>query len=111
MKGKRMNDLKLPTPITGSVRKQVSMHPEHLVKMSFFDHLQLPAIIKAVHGGVSLSAWLRSSEQKIPDLISRYGGVLFRGFNVKSVDDFNSAVVAISGKPLEYLERDRKSVV
>jgi len=95
-----------PADIRASlIRKPISTSPENLVRTRFMDPGELPLVIEAVRKGVSLPEWLQSPEFKFQDLISRHGAVLFRGFGVLTAEDFNRAVNAISGAPLDYIER------
>jgi alpha-ketoglutarate-dependent taurine dioxygenase len=65
----------------------------------------LPLIIRPVTKGVSLHAWARGSRALIEDRLARCGALLFRDFELDSVEDFQEVAREICGKLLEYKER------
>lgn len=66
---------------------------------------ELPLVIRPRVDGVQLSAWAATIRPFIESSLLKYGGLLFRGFSVRSIDEFESFAVAISGGLLEYKER------
>lgn len=68
----------------------------------------LPLIIRPATEHVSqaeLRKWLRTNRDFIERQLVKYGALLFRGFPVNTVDDFEQFTLAISDKLLEYRER------
>lgn len=68
----------------------------------------LPLIIRPARENVSLAeftAWLRANREFIESELVKYGAVLFRGFPLKTVDDFGEFTAAVADQTLEYRER------
>lgn len=65
----------------------------------------LPALVRATVPGVDLADWLARSAATVDELAGRAGAVLFRGFEVRSADDFRVVMDALSGEVLGYGER------
>jgi alpha-ketoglutarate-dependent taurine dioxygenase len=65
----------------------------------------LPLLIQPAMPGVDLAAWAGGHREEIDREILHHGGLLFRGFGLEIVDQFQAAVQAISGDLLEYKER------
>ena len=100
-----MKDFENKSPRLFKPRKRILTTPESMTNNSFLNQRELPIVVESLEEGVSLAEWLKASEEKVQEMIARYGAVLFRGFSVKTAADFNDAVVAVSGNPLEYVER------
>jgi alpha-ketoglutarate-dependent taurine dioxygenase len=64
----------------------------------------LPLLVEAERQGVDLVEHARAGRDEIRANVLRHGGVLFRGFGV-STDSFADFVRAVSGEPLDYVER------
>jgi alpha-ketoglutarate-dependent taurine dioxygenase len=93
---------KLPT----GGRKAASVSAGALVKTEYLNPDQpLPLVIKPAMDGVDLMAWAENEREYIQEQLRTHGGILFRGFNINSTDDFESFIRAVSGDPLEYKER------
>lgn len=65
----------------------------------------LPMVISPAVEGLSLISWAASNKEEISSIVLRHGGVLFRGFCEKSVDDFERFTDVMSMPLLEYRER------
>jgi len=65
----------------------------------------LPLIIESLSEAVELVQWAGDHRDEIRKKLLRHGGILFRGFRVSEVDTFHSFIVAVSGRPLGYVER------
>ena len=68
------------------------MSPEH----------SLPLVIKPAVDGVDLIRWSVNNREFIETNVLRYGGILFRGFQVRLVSEFENLIGAISGRLIEY---------
>lgn len=87
-------------------RTTVRLSQEDLVKKHYLaDGGPLPRVYEATSANVHLATWAAANRQEIETEVDRHGGVLFRGFKVKSVEDFEEFVDAASGAPLRYSER------
>ncbi|HEY0784094.1 MAG TPA: TauD/TfdA family dioxygenase [Thermoanaerobaculia bacterium] len=90
----------------GAGRKAVSVSQQSLVQEgSLFPDNRLPLLVRPGMPGVSLSSWAENNRDWIASRLADYGGILFRGFDLPAVADFDRAVQAISGDLLEYKER------
>jgi alpha-ketoglutarate-dependent taurine dioxygenase len=66
---------------------------------------RLPLLIEPAAGGVDLENWILSHPEFVETQLERFGGVLFRGFDIKSADELAKLIQALAGKPLGYHER------
>ena len=65
----------------------------------------LPLLIEPATHGVSLPDWARNNREFIRQRLQRHGGILFRGFNLSSVDEFELLLRSLTGELLEYSYR------
>jgi len=68
----------------------------------------LPLMMQPATENVSfdeLTTWLRANRDFVERQLVKYGAILFRGFPVNNVDDFEQFGMAVSDKLLEYRER------
>lgn len=66
---------------------------------------RLPLLIEPAAGGVDLENWISSHQKFVETQLERFGGVLFRGFDIETADELARLIEALAGKPLEYRER------
>ena len=85
--------------------KPVTLTSSTLVKTEFFNQDKLPLVIKPNFDGVDLIDWIRQQKQFIDEELTKYGAILFRGFDIKNETLFNYAVSAYDSDLLEYKER------
>jgi uncharacterized protein (DUF1800 family) len=86
--------------------KPVSTVQPELVKASFLEQgHSLPLVIQPLISDMQLNVWAAEHRDLIEDHLLKCGAVLFRGFRVETVADFEQVVSAISGEPLKYTER------
>lgn len=95
---------KLPT-----IRRQaVNVSQEGLIKTEFLHPEQsLPLVVQPTVEQVNLVAWATCNRSFIETQLPKYGGILFRNFNIKTEAEFEQFIRAISSELLEY--RDRSS--
>ncbi len=87
-------------------RRSVRITSSSLVEEGAIDPGQtLPWKIHATRPDVSLLSWAADHREHIRELVLRHGGVLFRGFKERGVEDFESLIGVVSDKLLEYKER------
>jgi DnaJ-domain-containing protein 1 len=65
----------------------------------------LPLLIEPATHGVSLPDWAMNSREFIRQRLQRHGAILFRGFNLNSVDEFELLLRSLTGELLEYSYR------
>ncbi len=87
-------------------RAAVRVSREDLVKKTFFEDLgPLPLVYTANNAEMHLPSWAGANGEEIVNELGKHGGLLFRGFKVKSLDDFEAFVAAVASEPLKYSER------
>lgn len=73
-----------------------------------FDHLQvdhpLPLVISPALPGVNLQKWISHNLDLIEEKLFLHGGLLFRGFDLRSADDFAQALTAFPVELMHYME-------
>lgn len=52
---------------------------------------------------VHITQWLRENQSELDDLLRKYKAILFRGFNLKNAEDFDSFVEATNYQGMAYL--------
>ncbi len=65
----------------------------------------LPLLIEPAIHGVSLPDWAGNNRGFIKQRLQRHGGILFRGFDLSSVDEFELLLRSLTGELLEYSYR------
>jgi alpha-ketoglutarate-dependent taurine dioxygenase len=88
-------------------RRSVSASAESLVRTSphLSDH-HLPLRIEPTVDGLELAGWARENRARIGQLLADHRALVFRGFGVDRVGDFEEFIAATSDGPkLEYVDR------
>jgi len=65
----------------------------------------LPALVTPAVAGVDLRAWASASRSRVEDLLHRHGALLFKGFGIATVEQFEGFVDAACGPLLDYRHR------
>jgi alpha-ketoglutarate-dependent taurine dioxygenase len=87
-------------------RKAVSVSTESLVKTSQLDGAELlPLVIEPGLDHVNLVGWAALNREWIETQLLKHGGILFRGFEVAGVEQFEEVARTISPQLLDYRER------
>jgi alpha-ketoglutarate-dependent taurine dioxygenase len=87
-------------------RKIVRLSPEKLVTTDYLNHgQQLPLVIQPRTDNIDLTEWARNNRTYIETELTGHGAILFRGFNLRSVPEFERFIGSVSGEILEYNER------
>jgi alpha-ketoglutarate-dependent taurine dioxygenase len=66
---------------------------------------QAPLVVRPSVPGLDLVAWAAANRAYLEQNLHRSGAVLFRGFGIDDVDEFQRLVQAVSGDLLEYTYR------
>ena len=90
-----------------SKRKPVGASPNSWVKTGHLLDQQesLPFVIQPAVEGVDVVNWAQNNRDLIETYLSQYGGVLFRGFHLSSVSEFEKFSNVFSQQLLEYTYR------
>ncbi|MBD2385757.1 TauD/TfdA family dioxygenase [Cylindrospermum sp. FACHB-282] len=87
-------------------RKAVNISEEELIKTEFLPReANFPLVIKPAVKGVDLQIWAKKNREFIQAELLKYGAILFRDFQVKSIDEFEQIIAAICGEAMEYRYR------
>ena len=87
-------------------RRRVAVSPAELVRAEELRAGQaLPLLLRPAADGVDLARWAEASRDLIREKLRAHGGLLFRGFGVGGVEEFERFVRAVSEELLEYRER------
>ena len=90
-------------------RQAVGLRDDSLVNVSFTDELHcLPLVIEPRLAGVRLAEWANLRRPLVSEYLDRHGAILFRGFDVRQVRDFEEAIKATTGAG-ELLEYEYRS--
>jgi alpha-ketoglutarate-dependent taurine dioxygenase len=65
----------------------------------------LPLVMRPLVEGLDLAAWALSNRKFIETHLLKHGGILFRGFNISSPEDFEQFGIACSDELIPYGER------
>jgi hypothetical protein len=65
----------------------------------------VPLVIQPASNTVRLADWISQHREQLESRLVLHGAVLFRGFNVSSVDEFNRFIHAASDRVMTYRER------
>jgi alpha-ketoglutarate-dependent taurine dioxygenase len=89
------------------IGKRKAIHTsDALIKERLLDPASsLPLLIEPAVHGVSLPDWAANNREFIKRRLQRHGGILFRGFNFSSVDEFELLLRSVAGELLEYSYR------
>lgn len=96
-----------PVRRPGAARRvAISVTAEDLVKTSFLQpgHT-LPLVLEPRDEKLDIVTWASSCRDYIETQLLKYGGILFRNFDISSADRFEEFAKAISRELLEYRER------
>lgn len=91
-------------PAPGLVRrKPITISEQTLVSERLFSHgASVPLIIEPATAGVSLVAWAASQRPALERKLLEHGAILFRGFGINAVEQFEQLIAALSPGALEY---------
>lgn len=87
-------------------RKTFKISQAELIKTEIMQPEQsLPLIIKPAVDGLSLLSWVAKNLEFIEMKLLQHGGLLFRGFQIESVPEFENIIRTIAGNLLKYSYR------
>ena len=91
--------------------KSVNLNETSLVTTSYLDQENsLPLVIQPTITDVDLASWLGNNRNYIETELLKHGGILFRGFNVKTASDFEQVAETICPLFSEYNDLPREGV-
>ena len=92
--------------ISPARRKIVCLSKEELVRFgSLEDGKSTPFLIEPAITGLSLVDWAKNNRSIIEASLYKHGAILFRGFNMGGMKEYEQFVKAVSDEMLDYRER------
>ncbi|ABX04519.1 MAG TPA: TauD/TfdA family dioxygenase [Herpetosiphon sp.] len=90
----------------GAGRRSVSVSQESLIKSQpLLSDSALPLLVTPAVEGLNLITWANSHRPFIETNLAQHGGILFRNFNIKTLEEFQRFVSEMSNELLEYTYR------
>jgi alpha-ketoglutarate-dependent taurine dioxygenase len=87
-------------------RQPVSLSTQQLIKKSYLPQgPEMPLVIEPAVDGVDLRGWAEHHREEIESELLKAGALLFRGFGVRGVEEFERFVRVIAPDLLDYKER------
>ena len=87
-------------------RKSIRISKEALIKTGFLDDRgPCPLVVQPLVEGLNLAGWAEANVDFIDEQLNTHGALLFRGFRLPEVSQFEQFVKGTSGDPLTYNER------
>ena len=96
-----------PIPAPGSVRrKAISLSEQTLVSERLWDaERPLPLVVEPRVAGVDLIDWTAQHREAMEQKLLHHGAILFRGFDIRSIEQFEKVIASLSTGALEYMFR------
>jgi alpha-ketoglutarate-dependent taurine dioxygenase len=90
----------------GARRKAVRLSSADLIETSCLEgEDSFPLVIRPAVEGANLIAWAETSRAFVESELLRHGALLFRGFDVREVGQFEQLTAALTDELIEYHER------
>ncbi|MFB2983430.1 TauD/TfdA family dioxygenase [Microseira sp. BLCC-F43] len=95
-----------PLNLNPARRKPISLSSSELVKSNFiYPEKPLPLVLEPAIDGVKLLTWIASNREWLETQLLKYGGILFRNFQIDGIGEFEQCIKTISGNLLDYSYR------
>jgi alpha-ketoglutarate-dependent taurine dioxygenase len=94
-------------------RKSINLSAQRFISSRLLHAGQpLPLLVQPTVDDMSLAEWATGEREWVEEKLSAHGGILFRGFSIKDIADFETAMRNLGSEPLPYEERSSpRSVV
>ena len=86
-------------------RRAVGVSAADLIAAEPLNGGSLPLVIQPCSEGLNLAVWAAHNRGRIDDYLAKHGAILFRGFKVEDVTEFEWFINSVSTEMLEYKER------
>ena len=94
------------TSFPGRQRRRVRLNTETLVQSAPLQPgSALPLLVQPAAASLNLTDWVKSQPAAIANWLQVHGGILFRGFQLQDVADFEGFIGAIAQPPMPYTYR------
>lgn len=95
-----------PKQLAAVRRKSVNLSQDGLIKTSYLQaENSLPLVIQPIIDALNLRIWTQNNYSWIENQLLQHGGILFRGFQVDGVNEFEQFIQAVSKDLLKYSYR------
>lgn len=91
--------------LTSMRRKAISVSAEELINTSYLQPETPPLVIQPNLAQLNFTNWAKNNRALIETQLLKHGGILFRGFQINEVSEFEQFIKAISEDLLEYSYR------
>jgi alpha-ketoglutarate-dependent taurine dioxygenase len=92
--------------LPGMRRKAISISQESLVRIEpLAPGRKLPMVVHPAVDGLDLAAWATGHRDLVESELRRHGGLLFRGFGLRSTEEMEKVIRALYGELLQYTDR------
>lgn len=96
----------MPKPGLNLRRPAVRLSDGSLVdRQPFKSASGLPLVLRPHAKGVDLLGWIRDNQTQLQQDLLQYGGLLFRDFDLRGVQDFQAGLNAFGVKLMNYIEK------
>ena len=99
------DSIESPSRPGATKRKRVALSEGQLVREGFFSDAEKLRLLAPAVEGLNLVDWAASNSGHLEQELLRYGAILFRGFNVNTVDEFEQFMKSLAGELLDYSYR------
>ncbi len=90
----------------GKRRQAIAVSSASLVEEHFLDADRLlPLVIEPGEASMNLREWAKENQPMLEEKLLKHGSILFRGFDISTLDEFDQVVSALSPGALEYMFR------
>jgi alpha-ketoglutarate-dependent taurine dioxygenase len=97
---------KLADGLGSTRRKSIRLSQADLVEATYLGpEKKAPLLLQPAVDGVNLIAWVESNHSVLEKELLKHGAVLFRGFDLQSVETFERLAKAVSSELMQYGER------
>ena len=86
-------------------RRAVGVSAADLIAAEPLNGGSLPLVVQPCSEGLNLAVWAAHNRGRIDDYLAKHGAILFRGFKVEDVTEFEWFINSVSTEMLEYKER------
>jgi alpha-ketoglutarate-dependent taurine dioxygenase len=89
----------------GTASAKIAAPAGELIRTDYFRSGRLPLVVTPATTEVELINWAGSNREFLAARLRQEGGVLFRGFDLETAEEFEQLIEAVSGKLLDYSYR------
>lgn len=75
------------------------------ISTEFFAGSQYPIVLRPKLDGVVLKDWVRHNRDRVCEYLLRHGAILFRGFPVRTREEFREVIAQVNDQFLSYEDR------